>query len=205
MVHDLSMKLSISLEEQHIIESSDIEIYAYGIELLLATGVNILIVFVESVLFHKWFAGILFLSGFIPLRTTAGGYHAKTHIGCCSVFIAIYSMCLLILCVLPKSYYLSIIFVTAIVSFLLVLLWAPMEAQGKPTSVNNKRRNRGRSIAICSIDLAIAIISIFVGTMYRWFILCYFLGVAATAYKWTSRFDGIITMHDGRAELNIHS
>lgn len=42
MVHDLSMKLSISLGEQHIIESSDIEIYAYGIELLLATGVNIL-------------------------------------------------------------------------------------------------------------------------------------------------------------------
>lgn len=24
-------------------------------------------------------------------------------------------------------------------------------------------------------------------------------------YKWASRFDGIITMHDGRAELNIHS
>lgn len=148
MVHDLSMKLSVCLGEQHIIESSDIEIYAYGIELLLATGVNILIVFVESFLFHRLLAGIFFLLGFIPLRTTAGGYHANTHIGCCSVFIGIYSVCLIILCYVPQSYYLSIIFASTIVSSFLVILWAPMEAPSKPTSANNKRRNRGRSIAI---------------------------------------------------------
>lgn len=183
MVHNLSMKLSAHLVDQRIIESSDIEIYAYGIELLLATGVNILIVFVESFLFRRLLAGIFFLLGFIPLRTTAGGYHANTHIGCCCVFIAMYSVCLIILCYIPQSYYLSIIFASAIVSFLLVILWAPIEAPSKPTSANNKRRNRGQSIAICSVDLAIAIISIFVGKMYQWLILCYFLGIAATAYS----------------------
>ena len=52
------------------------KIYAYGMELVLSGLVNVLSVLLISILIFHPADGLLFLVAFIPLRTTAGGYHA---------------------------------------------------------------------------------------------------------------------------------
>ena len=58
------------------------KIYAYGMELVLSGLVNVLSVLLISILIFHPADGLLFLVAFIPLRTTAGGYHANSHLSC---------------------------------------------------------------------------------------------------------------------------
>ena len=63
------------------------KIYAYGMELVLSGLVNVLSVLLISILLFHPVDGLLFLAAFIPLRTTAGGYHANSHLSCNLVFL----------------------------------------------------------------------------------------------------------------------
>ena len=63
------------------------KIYAYGMELVLSGLVNVLSVLLISILLFHPVDGPLFLAAFIPLRTTAGGYHANSHLSCNLVFL----------------------------------------------------------------------------------------------------------------------
>lgn len=64
------------------------KIYAYGMELVLSGLVNVLSVLLISILIFHPADGLLFLVAFIPLRTTAGGYHANSHLSCNIVFLS---------------------------------------------------------------------------------------------------------------------
>ncbi len=69
------------------IDPSEAEVYQYGYRLLIEKICALLLTFVIAVLFHAWLEIIIFCIAFIPVRTFAGGYHAK-HSLCCMVLSA---------------------------------------------------------------------------------------------------------------------
>lgn len=64
------------------IDPSEAEVYQYGYRLLIEKICALILTIVIAVLFHAWLEIILFCSAFIPIRTFAGGYHAKHSLSC---------------------------------------------------------------------------------------------------------------------------
>jgi len=73
--------------ESGLIEKSDEDVYAYGLDLLIFSILNILVILVTSLVINKIIESIILLAVIIPLQSYGGGYHAKTHLRC---FIAMY-------------------------------------------------------------------------------------------------------------------
>ena len=61
------------------------EVYAYGAEILLSTIINGCIAATIAILTKTIIPSIIFLTVFIIMRRTAGGYHADTHMGCMGI------------------------------------------------------------------------------------------------------------------------
>jgi accessory gene regulator B len=140
---------------KNLIEEDMRASFAYGVELLLSTAVNILLVFAISAALHVTPGAPLFLGGFISLRCAAGGYHADTHWLCIAIFAASYAALALMVSVIPAiSLY---ILLCAIVTALTVYRASPVEAPNKPLAENEKDRLRKISMAIACANMLSAL------------------------------------------------
>lgn len=155
------------------------KIYAYGMELVLSGLVNVLSVLLISILIFHPADGLLFLVAFIPLRTTAGGYHANSHLSCnivfLSTFVALECLGHLLLKYGSVILYLAI----AVISLVTLLILSPSEAKNKPLTPEQRRRNRRRSLILGGLNLAIGIFLIWGLQAPAPWCTSYYLGVIA--------------------------
>lgn len=143
----------ISLGKVHNINEA---VLRYGCELILTSIIGLLIMVGLSMLIGYPLAWVFFVMGFAPLRTTAGGYHADSHIRCYTVTSVMFLMGVLTVYEIRWSHftYLAVSLFTAImVGFL-----APVEAMNKPLSAKRYRLNRNRSLILIFINCVIAVI-----------------------------------------------
>ena len=178
MLHKIATKLSEALARRGIFSLEDAEVYAYGLELLLSTAISILLVILISVLFSHPLSWLFFLLAFIPLRLTAGGYHANTHLMCIIVFSVGYAA-LMTLYVTTAGFF-SPMLLTAVsaVCFCLDLWLSPVPTPNKPLADKEKRVNRRRSLLIAAVCLLLTALSFFAGRVLLT-ILTYFCPGAA--------------------------
>lgn len=157
------------------------KIYAYGMELVLSGLVNVLSVLLISILIFHPADGLLFLVAFIPLRTTAGGYHANSHLSCnivfLSTFVALECLGHLLLKYGSVILYLAI----AVISLVTLLILSPSEAKNKPLTPEQRRRNRRRSLILGGLNLAIGIFLIWGLQAPAPWCTSYYLGVIAAS------------------------
>lgn len=143
----------ISLGKVHNINEA---VLRYGCELILTSIIGLLIMVGLSMLIGHPLAWVFFVMGFAPLRTTAGGYHADSHIRCYTVTSVMFLMGVLTayeICWNHFTYLAVSLFSALMVGFL-----APVEAMNKPLSAKRYRLNRNRSLILIFINCAIAVI-----------------------------------------------
>lgn len=92
MVLRISQKIVSTWCRYGIISYDAKDAYVYGVQLLISTWINVQIIAVVSFLLHIPFAWIGFLLGFVPLRITAGGFHAKSPLMCSVSFCGAYTL-----------------------------------------------------------------------------------------------------------------
>lgn len=109
----------------------------------------------------------VFLLGFVPLRLTVGGYHAKNHFRCLVILLFVYSAFLLVIFFLPASYRVLVITVGVLLSIMLVFLIAPSEDSNKPLNENEFVRFWRKSrVAITVYTILIGMMCVFIQTRY---------------------------------------
>ena len=86
---DLSGKIAESLTNSGVITTEDRELYEYGLHHGLLMIINLLTTVVIGLLFKMVWQSFVFMIAYIPLRTYAGGYHAKTQFRCYLLSIVI--------------------------------------------------------------------------------------------------------------------
>ncbi len=82
MLKLIAEKCTNILIRNQIIQETRRSIYIYGFELLISTTLCILCIILSGLFFNYIDLAITFLLFFIPVRITAGGYHAKTYKKC---------------------------------------------------------------------------------------------------------------------------
>ncbi len=151
---------------------------AFGLELIFTYFFGTAILMIISFLCGQPLAWLVFILGFAPLRTTAGGFHAKSQLSCFVVSSVIFllSMVISFLCSWASIVYLLICFVTLI----LVLLLSPVEAVNKKLTQEQRTKNRTRSLIISVINIVITLLFCVMNVVSA-LINLYFAGVAMAA------------------------
>lgn len=92
MLENLAKSTARFFVSQNIVKSEYEDIYAHGMEILLSTVINGIIVLFIAILSNTVLPSLLDFTAFILMRRSAGGYHAKTHIGCMMILVAVHLM-----------------------------------------------------------------------------------------------------------------
>lgn len=131
MLTHMAQKLSSFFITKGIIDKEDREVYIYSFEVLLATLINLLSVILLAVMTKEIIPTVLFLFGFMCIRTTAGGYHSDTHLGCFLILISSHLVFLVLLKNLSYLQYEIATIIMCLISWLLVVLFSPVEDKNK--------------------------------------------------------------------------
>lgn len=170
MFEVLSERITEWLLANKTIPREDKEIYRYGIQQGLFTLLNFGTTVIIGLVFGLLWESMLFMTAYIPLRSYAGGYHAKTAVRCYFFSIVMMST---VLWVMGHVMYSGLVCgsLTAISAGLIWFL-VPVEDKNKPLDDTEKvvYRRRARKIVLTESILSF------------WAVVCHreFLGMCMT-------------------------
>lgn len=137
-------KLTGKLCRDNIIKEENAEIYEYGIYQLFVICINILTAAAIGLAFGQLWQCALFMAVFIPMRSFAGGYHAKTQNRCYVISAFIIAAAMAVIKFLDYSYF---VYALGICAVGILQIWlAPCENENKPLSQNEKRVYRVKAL-----------------------------------------------------------
>lgn len=134
----------------NVIKEEDAEIYIYGINQILVSVLN-----VSSALIIGWIVGVVFeiavfMAAYIPLRSFAGGYHAKTSLRCyifSDIMLIVVSIGIKYLLVTDLVYYIALV-----IGIFIVLILSPVEDKNKPLDEAEHKVYKRRTIIVASAE-----------------------------------------------------
>lgn len=158
MITNLAEKAANYYADKDLINNTKIEIYKYGFELLISTALSLIIIIAFSIIIGVYTKSFLFLLAFIPLRLTAGGYHAKHHWSCILGFSIMFLFVMVSLINLDPSFFQIYSLTSIMVSSILIWSFAPVEAVNKPLTSTQQEKQRFRSLLLASLNLALILL-----------------------------------------------
>jgi len=117
------------LFENHSINKEQYEVCKFGIQQGLIILLNMVTIIIVGIIVGELWQAILFMIFYFPLRSYAGGYHAKTSVRC-----YVYSILLIIIVLLAikLSVFTRLVYIFAfMVSIIIIFILAPVEDLNK--------------------------------------------------------------------------
>lgn len=168
MLTHIAQRISSFFISKNLIQEEERKIYDYSFEILLSTIINFLAVVMLAFASQTVIPTIWFLIGFMAIRATAGGFHAETHIGCFLILMGTYGAYLVILLLLSNSALNVLTIVFSIISWLLVVILAPVEDHNRTFSTDEYRKFMIISNITVSIVLCISFVLVLFFEKMKW-------------------------------------
>jgi accessory gene regulator B len=150
-----------NLVHQNIIESDKQQIYSYGIRQGILIIINIATVVLVGIVLDMLPESMVFLATYMLIRTYAGGYHAKSQLGC-YIFSTV-AMTVILLGIKHITFSCFIYLIAALISATIIYVLSPIENINKPLSQKEKTLYGKKSRTLVSIFTTISLIMWFVG------------------------------------------
>lgn len=132
MISNISDRITGSLIDAGAVPSEDKALYEYGIRTGILMVINVATAVLIGLLLGMVWQCIVFLIAYNPVRTYAGGYHARTSLVCYLLSIPMYAAVLLGIRMLPWNSFICAIAIMSAVIAIAVL--APVADANKPLS-----------------------------------------------------------------------
>lgn len=188
IIYNITVMFCDKLSNFGIIPAERKKVYIYGYELLLSSVVGIFCLMILSGLIGKPFIWIPYLMGFVSLRITGGGYHAKSHWGCIVSFSIVFLILYAVGNSIYQATYVNVIF--ALFALGMAYFLAPVEAVNKPLKPENRRKNRRRCLAISLFNAVFSWIILIAGIDGGFYVAMYFTGIFAAAISMIAALPG---------------
>lgn len=170
MFDKMSAFITDTLIEGKIIKIEERNLYLYCFGTLIEMTANLITTLIIGALLGKIVAALFFMLVFIPLRSTAGGYHCETAGKCYLLSMAVY------LAVILTYDYVSIApsyvcVLMCVIDFAAIIILSPIASPNKPIIANEKTRNRWLSIALSLIYIIVILVMLHCKSKYAFVIL----------------------------------
>lgn len=146
------------LVSNKIIDPEDSELYTYGLQQGALMLLNIFTILIVGKIFGMLWESVVFMVTYIPLRTYAGGYHARTQLKCYISSVVLIVAVLLGIRFIPWTN--LIIIMISIISGLIICILSPVEDINKPLDATEKKVYRKKARIILAFELSIIILLI---------------------------------------------
>lgn len=150
--------------EKGALKEEDKSIYRYGYQVLLEFCVNIIVSAVIAAAFQAYEIVIVFTIAYLLIRGYAGGYHARTSLGCFCL-----SACMLISVIVIVQFIDAgnparwPLLVPEVVIVPFIFKYAPVPVANRPVSDNERVHFRKKVRQIYCIELTMALILLYFG------------------------------------------
>lgn len=145
------------LQANSTVTSEQYDICRFGFQQGLAVLLNLLTTICIGAIMGEFWQSVLFMVAYTPLRSFAGGYHAKTSIRC-----YVYSILLIITVLFSIKLRLFnnfICIIAFLTSCVIIAILSPVEDFNKPLDYIEIKVYRKRTLVIVSIESMVFIIS----------------------------------------------
>ena len=158
MLRKMSEKIAWILVREQMIKAQDMELYVYGLELLLAESVCMAAVMGIGLLTGRFLHTVVYFLSYTVIRIYAGGYHADSHKSCTVIFSICYLILIIfvewtIFCNLMDIWILGVVFADGV-----ILILAPVEDYRKPlkeSEYQSFRKKVRKNLLLCSFIVII--------------------------------------------------
>lgn len=172
----LARRIGNNLVQSNVIEAEDIEIYIYGINQIFVSILNIASALIIGLIFGMFWEIAVFMAVYIPLRSYAGGYHARTPLRC-----YIFSVIMLIIVSAGMKYlYVAEWVYYAFLAFAIIVIFvlSPVEDKNKPLDEIEYKVYKKRAILVTIAEMLLSILlkmigldNIFIAVVYSFIVL----------------------------------
>ncbi|MCR5835465.1 MAG: accessory gene regulator B family protein [Lachnospiraceae bacterium] len=155
--------------KNEILKEQDESVYQYGYTLLFERAINIFISLIICIITHKWIETALLLFCIIPLRSYAGGWHAKKFISC-----TIISNLIIVVGVYSKWLNKMSVGIYAFLELLIcaiIMYIAPVQNQNKILSYAEKIKYKKNSILIFLFEFIILVVFLYKNIEYKYIVI----------------------------------
>ena len=146
------------LINSEVINNDDKDIYQYGLEVFLSLLTKIVLLTTIAYIFNIMIEMTIFASTFFILRINAGGYHAKTFLGCFVATAVFIFLTIGILKIISIPFYLTLILL--FIANTLIFLYAPVDTENKRLTPKEYSIYRKRSLKFATL-FTLGIITIY--------------------------------------------
>ncbi len=193
-ITNLFHKIAVSLAEHGNIEEKYINLYAKAMEITLAVVVNLSATLLLGYCMNLGWYCVIFLIGFIPLRSYAGGYHASNYVTCFfqSMFVLTVILCGIKYFIF-QGWMSSSVWQLFLISVAIIFFGAPLADENRPISEKEAVFFKKRSRVIVIIEAILVVILNCFGSNYSYAVV---MAVIASAFA--------LVLHVGMGTLKLH-
>lgn len=168
MINQMACYIVKKMKRNNVIDEDNMELYIFGIEILLITIIKYLGLFIIALLLGVVKEAITFIIAFSMLRIQAGGVHLKSFWQCFAITNIITFSCIFLVKALPINHTMIYQMIMLVISIILVLVFAPVDTENKPLSELEKKLYKKRSAYVIIIG---SIITVSLSMVYHSFII----------------------------------
>jgi len=128
----LSKQITDDLEKNGIVQTADKSLYIYGFHQLWVTILNLITAMAIGLMTRMLWQGLLFLVIYISLRRFAGGYHAKTEVGCYILSTLLLSAALYAIHAINSVDHIALLVLLLLAASSVIAFLSPVDTPNKP-------------------------------------------------------------------------
>ena len=165
----MSAFITDTLIEGKVIKAEERNLYLYCFGTVIELTANLVSTLIIGALLGKLVTALLFMLVFIPMRSTAGGYHCETAGKCYVLSMTVY------LAVILTYKYISAIplYVCTLIcaiDFAAIIILSPVVSSNKPFTTKEKIKNRRISIVLSLIYIIVILVMLNCKSIYAFVI-----------------------------------
>ena len=170
MFGKVSAFITDTLIEGKVIKNEERNLYLYCFGTLIEMTANLITTLIIGALLGKIVAALFLMMVFIPLRSTAGGYHCETAGKCYLLSMAVYFIVIFTYDHISdvSSYVCALI---CVFDFAAIIILSPVVSPNKPFTAKEKIKNRRISIALSLIYITSILVMLNCKSIYAFVIL----------------------------------
>lgn len=159
MLHRISESIAVFLFDKS--DKYPIDIYIYGIELMISSLIGTIIILFLGLVLNVIIESIIFMVSLSLIRLFCGGYHAKTYFKCNLIFVISFVFALFVAkkaIFFISLYYYYTLMGLFLLSFIIFLKFSPVDNENKRVPVEKMKTYKVISILILVVELSVTLL-----------------------------------------------
>ena len=147
--------------QDSILAEEDRNIYLYGYQMLIEFCINIITSIIIAVVFDAYLTVLVFTVAYLMIRGYAGGYHAKSSLGCFCMSAALLILAVVFVANTGGADMKNNLFWLECIMMPCVIYYMPIPAANKPITENERRHFKKKIKQIYFMELILELIFLF--------------------------------------------